>query len=463
MNSLSDIPSVYLIGIGGIGMSALARYFAQRGMSVAGYDRTASALTDSLVSEGIGLTLDERVEAIPQPFLRKEGTLVIYTPAIPKEHPQLQFFRSSGFELMKRAEVLGLVSEDYRTVAVGGTHGKTTTSSLLTHLLRSSHLSCNAILGGISADYQTNFLSSGRSQLLVTEADEYDRSFLQLHPHIAIVTSVDADHLEIYGSAGQMEEGFRAFAERVPDSGIFIHRAGLPFDDLETEARKLTYAVEDEADYRAINVRVENGRFTFDLLMPDGIYWKDLVLGIYGRHNVENAVAAIAAATLLGAREEEIRAALASCKGVQRRFEIHLNTPSAAYVDDYAHHPSELDACISAARELFPNRRLTGIFQPHLFTRTRDHLDGFAQSLSKVDELILLDIYPARELPIDGVTSSALLEQIPMVEKRLLQKNEVVPFLENNRPDVLLTIGAGDIDRLVGGIAEMMMDAQKRQ
>lgn len=463
MNSLSDISSVYLIGIGGIGMSALARYFAQRGMSVAGYDRTASALTDSLVSEGIGLTLDERVEAIPQPFLRKEGTLVIYTPAIPKEHPQLQFFRSSGFELMKRAEVLGLVSEDYRTVAVGGTHGKTTTSSLLTHLLRSSHLSCNAILGGISADYQTNFLSSGRSQLLVTEADEYDRSFLQLHPHIAIVTSVDADHLEIYGSAGQMEEGFRAFAERVPDSGIFIHRAGLPFDDLETEARKLTYAVEDEADYRAINVRVENGRFTFDLLMPDGIYWKDLVLGIYGRHNVENAVAAIAAATLLGAREEEIRAALASCKGVQRRFEIHLNTPSAAYVDDYAHHPSELDACISAARELFPNRRLTGIFQPHLFTRTRDHLDGFAQSLSKVDELILLDIYPARELPIDGVTSSALLEQIPMVEKRLLQKNEVVPFLENNRPDVLLTIGAGDIDRLVGGIAEMMMDAQKRQ
>jgi UDP-N-acetylmuramate--alanine ligase len=456
MNSLSDISSVYLIGIGGIGMSALARYFAQRGMSVAGYDRTASALTDSLVSEGIGLTLDERVEAIPQPFLRTEGTLVIYTPAIPKEHPQLQFFRSNGFELMKRAEVLGLVSEDYRTVAVGGTHGKTTTSSLLTHLLQSSHLSCNAILGGISADYQTNFLSSGRSQLLVTEADEYDRSFLQLHPHIAIVTSVDADHLEIYGTAGQMVEGFREFAERVPDSGIFIHRAGLPFDDLETESRKLSYAVEDEADYRAINVRVVNGHFVFDLLMPEGIRWNGLILGIYGRHNVENAVAAIAAATLLGTREEEIRAALASCKGVQRRFEIHLNTLTAAYVDDYAHHPSELDACISAARELFPNRKLTGIFQPHLFTRTRDHLDGFAQSLSKLDELILLDIYPARELPIEGVTSAALLERVPMKEKRLLEKGEVVFYLENNRPDVLLTMGAGDIDRLVAPINQLL-------
>lgn len=455
MNSLSDISSVYLIGIGGIGMSALARYFAQRGMNVSGYDRTASALTDSLVSEGIGLTLDERVEAIPQPFQRKEGTLVIYTPAIPKEHPQLQFFRSNGYELMKRAEVLGLVSEDYRTVAVGGTHGKTTTSSLLTHLLRSSHLSCNAILGGISADYQTNFLSSGRSQLLVTEADEYDRSFLQLHPHIAIVTSVDADHLEIYGTSDQMVEGFRDFAERVPDRGIFIHRAGLPFDGLETEARRLTYAVEDEADYRAINVRVENGRFTFDLLMPDGVRWNGLVLGIYGRHNVENAVAAIAAATLLGAREDEIRAALASCKGVQRRFEIHLNTPTAAYVDDYAHHPSELDACISAACELFPNRKLTGIFQPHLFTRTRDHLNGFAQSLSKLDELILLDIYPARELPIEGVTSTALLEKVPMTEKRLLQKNEIIPFLEKNRPDVLLTMGAGDIDRLVAPINQL--------
>jgi UDP-N-acetylmuramate--alanine ligase len=456
VNSLSDISSVYLIGIGGIGMSALARYFAQRGMSVAGYDRTASALTDSLVSEGIGLTLDERVEAIPQPFLRTEGTLVIYTPAIPKEHPQLQFFRSNGFELMKRAEVLGLVSEDYRTVAVGGTHGKTTTSSLLTHLLRSSHLSCNAILGGISADYQTNFLSSGRSQLLVTEADEYDRSFLQLHPHIAIVTSVDADHLEIYGTAGQMVEGFREFAERVPDSGIFIHRAGLPFDDLETESRKLSYAVEDEADYRAINVRVENGHFVFDLLMPEGIRWNGLILGIYGRHNVENAVAAIAAATLLGAREEEIRAALASCKGVQRRFEIHLNTDTVAYVDDYAHHPSELDACISAARELFPNRKLTGIFQPHLFSRTRDHLDGFAQSLSKLDELILLEIYPARELPIEGVTSAALLERVPMKEKRLLEKGEVVFYLENNRPDVLLTMGAGDIGRLVAPINQLL-------
>lgn len=457
MNPLSDISSVYLIGIGGIGMSALARYFAKRDAAVAGYDRTPSALTESLVIEGMEVTFDSTVEAIPPRFQRKEGTLVIYTPAIPAGHPQLNYFKDNGFEVMKRAEVLGLVSEMRRTLAVGGTHGKTTTSSLLTHLLRSSHIGCSAILGGISADYATNFLSSGRSPYLVTEADEYDRSFLHLHPHIAIVTSVDADHLEIYGTAAQMVDGYRAFAERLPDSGTLIHRAGLPFEGLETGARRFTYAVEAMADYRAINVRVENGRFTFDLLMPDGMRWDGLALGIYGRHNVENAVAAIAAATLAGAREEEVRAALASCKGVQRRFEIHVNTPTAAYVDDYAHHPSELDACISAARELFPQRKLTGIFQPHLFSRTRDHLDGFAQSLSNLDGLILLDIYPARELPIEGVTSAALLERVPMVEKRILQKNEILPFLEKNRPDVLLTLGAGDIDRLVAEIKNLMM------
>lgn len=456
MNPLSDISSVYLIGIGGIGMSALARYFTKRDAAVAGYDRTPSPLTDSLVAEGMEVTFDSAVEAIPPKFLRREGTLVIYTPAIPAGHPQLNYFRDNGFEVMKRAEVLGLISEMRRTIAVGGTHGKTTTSSLLTHLLRTSHIGCSAILGGISADYGTNFLSSGRSPFLVTEADEYDRSFLHLHPHIAIITSVDADHLEIYGTAAHMVEGFRAFAERLPNRGILIHRAGLPFEGLETGAQRFTYAVEDAADYRALNVRVENGRFTFDLLMPDGLRWDGLVLGIYGRHNVENAVAAIAAATLSGAKEDEIRAALASCKGVQRRFEVHVNTPAAAYVDDYAHHPSELDACISAARELFPQRRLTGIFQPHLFSRTRDHLDGFAQSLSKLDELILLDIYPARELPIEGVTSAALLERVPMQAKRLLRKEEVIPFLEKNRPDVLLTLGAGDIDRLVGGIRGLM-------
>ncbi len=457
MNPLSDISTVYLIGIGGIGMSALARCFAHRGATAAGYDRTPSPLTDRLQTEGIAVNFDASVEAVPQDFLQKDGTLVVYTPAIPAGHSQLEYFRNNGFEVMKRAEVLGLLSEDYRTVAVGGTHGKTTTSSILTHLLRTSSLSCNAILGGISADYQTNFLSAESSQLMVTEADEYDRSFLKLHPHIAIITSVDADHLEIYGSPAQMVDGFRAFAERVPDSGFLIHRAGLPMDGLGSDARKFTYAVGGVADFRAGNVRVVDARFTFDLTFPEGGKWTDLVLGIPGRHNVENAVAAIAAATILGVKEGEIRAALASCKGVQRRFEVHVNTPTAAYVDDYAHHPAELDACISAARELFPNRRLTGIFQPHLFTRTRDHLDGFAQSLSKLDELILLDIYPARELPIEGITSSALLEQIAMVGKRLLQKNEVVPFLESNRPDVLLTMGAGDIDRFVGDIRDLMM------
>jgi len=456
MNPLSDITSVYLIGIGGIGMSALARCFAHRGAAVAGYDRTPSPLTDRLQAEGIAVNFDAAVEAIPQKFLRKDGTLVVYTPAIPAGHAQLEYFRANGFEVAKRAEVLGLLSEDYRTVAVGGTHGKTTTSSILTHLLRTSSLSCNAILGGISADYETNYLSSGRSHLMVTEADEYDRSFLQLHPHIAIITSVDADHLEIYGSAAQMVDGFRAFAERVPDSGFLIHRAGLPMDGLDSEAKRFTYAVGDTADFHADNVHVVDGRFTFDLTFPEGEKWTGLVLGIPGRHNVENAVAAIAAATMLGVTESEIRSALASCKGVQRRFEVHVNTPTAAYVDDYAHHPAELDACISAARELFPNRRLTGIFQPHLFTRTRDHLDGFAQSLSKLDELILLDIYPARELPIEGVNSTVLLDRVPMNRKTLLRKEEVISYLETQRPDVLLTMGAGDIDRLVERVKELM-------
>lgn len=457
MNPLSDITSVYLIGIGGIGMSALARCFAHRGAAVAGYDRTPSPLTERLQAEGIAVNFDAAVEAIPQEFLKKDGTLVVYTPAIPAGHAQLEHFRANGFEVMKRAEVLGLLSEDYRTVAVGGTHGKTTTSSILTHLLRTSSLSCNAILGGISADYQTNFLSAESSQLMVTEADEYDRSFLKLHPHIAIITSVDADHLEIYGSAAQMVDGFRAFAERVPNSGFLIYRADLPMDGLASDAKKFTYAVGDAADFRADNVRVVDGRFTFDLSFPEGEKWTDLVLGIPGRHNVENAVAAIAAATVLGVTEGEIRAALASCKGVQRRFEVHVNTPTSAYVDDYAHHPAELDACISAARELFPNRRLTGIFQPHLFTRTRDHLDGFAQSLSKLDGLILLDIYPARELPIEGVNSTVLLERVPMKDKSLLRKEEVISHLETHRPDVLLTMGAGDIDRLVVGIKDLMM------
>lgn len=456
MSPLADISSVYLIGIGGIGMSALARCFAHRGVAVAGYDRTPSPLTDRLQAEGISVNFDAAVEAVPQEFLQKDGTLVVYTPAIPAGHAQLEYFRNNGFEVMKRAEVLGLLSEDYRTVAVGGTHGKTTTSSILTHLLRTSSLSCNAILGGISADYQTNFLSAESSQLMVTEADEYDRSFLKLHPHIAIITSVDADHLEIYGSAAQMVDGFRAFAERVPNSGFLIHRLGLPMEGLDSDAQKFTYAVGGAADFRAENVRVVDARFTFDLTFPGGEKWTDLVLGIPGRHNVENAVAAIAAASIFGVKEGEIRAALASCKGVQRRFEVHVNTPTAAYVDDYAHHPAELDACISAARELFPDRRLTGIFQPHLFTRTRDHLDGFAQSLSKLDELILLDIYPARELPIEGVNSTVLLERVPMKNKSLLRKEEVISHLGTHRPDVLLTMGAGDVDRLVSPIKDLI-------
>ena len=456
MSVLANIKSVYLIGIGGIGMSALARFFAQRGLVVAGYDRTPSALTESLQGEGIAVSFKDGMQEVPSAFTKKEETLVIYTPAIPAAHQQLNHFRDNGFLLKKRAEVLGMLSEGHRTLAVAGTHGKTTTSSILAHLLRSSSLDCNAFLGGISADYGTNFLSSTTSDLLVAEADEYDRSFLRLSPSLAIITSVDADHLDIYGTADEMVLSFKAFAAKVEQDGYLIHRVGLPFTDADTRAKRLTYAIDDAADFRAVNVRVEQGKFTFDLHLPQGVVWKNLALGIPGRHNVENAVAAIAIAHSVGATEAEIRPALSAFKGVQRRFEVHVNTPTAVYVDDYAHHPAELDACISAARELFPKRRLTGIFQPHLFSRTRDHLEGFAKSLSQLDEVLLMEIYPARELPIEGVTSSALLRLITAEKKTLVQKEEVIPYLQRHRPDVLLTLGAGDIDRLVGPIAELL-------
>lgn len=446
MKPLSDISRVYLIGIGGIGMSALAKFFRHHGMQVGGYDRTETEMTHTLAQSGMSITYSNAVEAIPKDFLLESGTLIIYTPAVPNAHPQKMFFEEQGFEVMKRAAVLGELSHSYRTLAVAGTHGKTTTSSMLAHILHHSTLGCNAFLGGISTDHDTNLLLSEKSDLLVVEADEYDRSFLHLAPSLSIITSVDADHLDIYGTHDDMLHSFGEFVQRTDRNGTVIHHEALPIAIEHPNA--VSYALNTEADYSATDLRVENGRYHFDIMTPEG-KWSDMELGMPGRHNVENAVAAMAAANILGVRTESIREAMKSYRGVKRRFEIHVNRSDKAYVDDYAHHPTELNACIASARELFPGRAITGIFQPHLYTRTRDHLEAFGKSLSALDALILLDVYPAREEPIAGVTSEALLEKVALPRKQLSDMQTALETACGPQTDVLLTMGAGDIDRMV--------------
>lgn len=454
MKALNDIQAVYLIGIGGIGMSALARYFAKQGKAVAGYDRVSTELTKELEASGIAVHYSDDVNAIPSSFKDAANALVIYTPAVPKNHSELNFFRANGFEVLKRSEVLGVLSNTYRTVAVAGTHGKTTTSSIIAHLLKSSSKDCNAFLGGISTNYNTNLLTSTSSDLMVVEADEFDRSFLTLSPEIAIVTSVDADHLDIYGTADDMLDSFKQFTERVTENGTLIYRLGLPF--AETSKRNFTYSVSEKSDYYTSALSIENGQYKFDLHSPSGKL-KDLKFGMPGLHNVENAVAAFAAVDQLGLSESEIRTGLATYKGVKRRFEVHINTDKLVYIDDYAHHPTEISACIGSVRELFPGRKVKGIFQPHLFSRTKDHMNEFASSLSQLDEVTLLEIYPAREEAIPGITSSALLERISNPTKELVSKQAVVDGLSASELDVLLTMGAGDIDQLVSPIKQKLM------
>ena len=449
MKGLTHIQAVYLIGIGGIGMSAIARFYAQRGVTVSGYDRTSTELTRQLESEGIPVRYQDEAETIPDIFKNTENTLVIYTPAVPGTHSELNYFRSNGFVLLKRSQVLGELSKTYHTVAVAGTHGKTTTSSIVAHLLRSSSKDCNAFLGGISSNYNTNLLTSTTSNLMVVEADEFDRSFLTLSPNIAIVTSVDADHLDIYGSADEMLKSFHEFTQLIANDGTLIHRLGLPFSD--ANKKRFTYSLNEPCDYYASNLSIGSGRYRFDVHTPTGTV-KDLTFGMPGLHNVENAIAAFAAVDQLGLSEQEVRNGLASYKGVKRRFEVLINTDEVVYIDDYAHHPTELNACINSVRELFPGRTVKGIFQPHLFSRTKDHMTEFARSLSSLDEVVLLDIYPAREEPIPGITSSALLEQISAPQKRLLGKSEVVESLSRSNTEVLITMGAGDIDQLVSPI-----------
>jgi len=455
---LSDFKRAYFVGVGGIGMSALARYFYSLGWEVAGYDKTPSALTSALEKEGIIIHFEDLGESIPEQFKEKETTLVIYTPAIPKMHKELVYFQSNDFKLFKRSQVLGLLTHNSKGLGVAGTHGKTTTSTLLAHILNESSVKCDAFLGGISSNFNSNLITSSEAEYTVIEADEFDRSFLQLSPFASIITSTDADHLDIYGDASVLLDGFQQYANLTNESGFLFIRKGLI---LTSSAPVYTYGVNEEsADYSAYNLRFNEGLFLFDVQFPGGT-WKDVEFGLPGIHNAENALACIGMTQKLGLTEEEIRFGLKTFKGVKRRFEYQVKSTNLVYIDDYAHHPTEIKALISSVRMLYPNKKITGVFQPHLFSRTRDFFDGFVEELSKLDEVILLSIYPAREEPIEGVTSDRLLEEITTY-KLLLTPTETLEHLKSVKEGVILTIGAGDIDRIVSPLKDIVTINSKK-
>ena len=438
---MATYKNYYFLGIGGIGMSAIARYFNHAGYRVSGYDRTPSALTAELEAEGIAVHYEDRPELIPP----VEDTFVIYTPAIPEDLGEMRAVREKGYALCKRSRALGEIARGQKCLAVSGTHGKTTTSTLLSHILTQGG-GCTAFLGGISKNYGTNLLLS-RNPVLVAEADEFDRSFLQLNPAIAVVTATDADHLDIYSDRSHLLEAFGQFAAQVSEAVIVKAGVELPLE--KVTARVYRYAYDTSCDFYASDiVALEGGKFDFTLNSPMGRFphWS---VGIPGWVNVENAVAASAVALLHGVEPETIRRAVASFSGVKRRFDIHINTPKIAYVDDYAHHPNEIKAAISSIRNIFPGRALCGIFQPHLYTRTRDFADEFAEALSGLDSLVMLPIYPARELPIPGVCSEMILDKVTLKDKQLVPKERLMETLAQRKPDCLITFGAGDIDRFI--------------
>ncbi len=443
--------NIYFIGIGGIGMSALARYYKAKGFAVGGYDRTESELTRELEREGIDIHYEDNVDYVPKDV---ENTLVVYTPAIPGDMSELRYVSEHGYRVVKRSKMLGEIAQGQRCLAVAGTHGKTTTSTLLAHIFTESGCGCSAFLGGISKNYGTNLLISD-NPVIVAEADEFDRSFLQLFPKIAVITAMDADHLDIYGNIDKVREAFRAFASQV--SGTLILKKGLPVSAEDTGAKILSYAYDDRtADFHAENISTDEcGYFTYDIVHPEGCI-RSVRCGVPGWVNVENSIAAAAVALSYGIGAPEIRKAIATFSGVKRRFDIHLNIPGCAYIDDYAHHPNELSAAISSIRNIFPGRKLTAVFQPHLYTRTRDFADEFAKALSCVDKLILLDIYPAREEPIPGVDSGIIFDKVTAPEKILISKDELMSCLGKEDIDILVTFGAGNIDRFTEEITALL-------
>lgn len=449
---MNNIRYVYFLGIGGIGMSALARWFLVNGYEVAGYDKTSTTLTDALQQEGMSIHFEEDVEQIPAHFREnREETLVIYTPAVPKTHREYIYLTEHEFTLQKRSQVLGLLAGRMTTVAIAGTHGKTTTSSMVAHILKDSGMNCAAFLGGITQNYGTNFLLNEPTDDLskvvcVVEADEFDRSFLTLFPQVAIVTSTDADHLDIYGDHNAVLDSFSSFVGQIKTGGTLFMKRGLALAD-RTPATVYDYSLE-EGTYHSQNLRIENACFVFDIVYPEGII-ENIALQMPGFHNVENAVAAAAAALQVGVKPEAIRLALGNYKGVKRRFEYILKSKNVIFIDDYAHHPAEVFAFLSSLKALYPERKVTAIFQPHLFSRTRDFADEFAKSLSLADRVILLDIYPARELPIEGVTADLIFKSIQSETKIQCTKAELPEILRNDPPELVATIGAGDIDQMI--------------
>ncbi len=452
----NKIDNVYFIGIGGIGMSAIARYFNFLGKKVSGYDRTQTELTDALLNEGIDIHFNDDVSLIGDEFKDKDRTLIIFTPAIPAHNLELNYFIDNGYEIFKRAEVLGLITINKKGIGIAGTHGKTTVTTLTSHLLKQSHVDCSAFLGGISKNYESNLLVSDKSEYVVVEADEFDRSFLNLYPNIAVITSMDADHLDIYGKKEHLINSFNEFANQINKGGKLIIKKGLDYpvvDGVET----LTYSINEKADFYTENLKIVDGCYEFDVVTPDNTL-KGIRLGMPGRVNVENSIAAIAVAHSVGVTEEEIKASLKDFHGINRRFDVQIKTDKVIFIDDYAHHPEELNASIGSVKELYPNKKVTGIFQPHLFTRTRDFVDGFAEALSKLDKLILLDIYPARELPIEGVSSKIILDKVTLSDKMICSKEELLDVIKKEKIEVLITLGAGDIDKLVKPIKSLLKE-----
>jgi UDP-N-acetylmuramate--alanine ligase len=453
---VNTLKAVYFIGAGGIGMSALVRYFLSIGKKVGGYDRTPSELTEKLIAEGASIHYEESVEDIPADFLDVATTLIVYTPAIPATHAELTYFQNNGFIIQKRSQVLGMLTQSGKGLCVAGTHGKTTTSTMTAHLLHQSNVGCNAFLGGISKNYGTNLLLSEKSQYVVIEADEFDRSFHWLTPFATVITATDADHLDIYGTKEAYLESFNHYTSLIRQGGALIVRKGIELEPRLQEGVTLyTYSRED-GDFHAENIRIGNGEIIFDYISPFGNI-KNIQLGVPVAINIENGIAAMALAQISGASNDEIKAAMASFKGVDRRFDFKIKNDKVVLLSDYAHHPEEIKQSILSMRALYKDKKITGIFQPHLYTRTRDFYQEFADSLSLLDEVILTEIYPARELPIEGISSRLIYDHLhPGVEKELCKKEDLLDLLKQKKIEVLMTLGAGDIENYVQPICEIL-------
>jgi len=457
MNIEQKYENYYFIGIGGIGMSALSRYFNEKGQNIAGYDLTKTDLTEQLEREGINVHYNDDVNMIPKEFTDENAivkTLVVFTPAIPDYHTELNYFKKIGYKVVKRAQLLGDIAENHFSIAVAGTHGKTTITSMIAHIMKSSNISSTAFLGGLSSNYQTNLIQTGDGDMIIAEADEFDRSFLYLKPNIAVITATDPDHLDVYGDPDSLTNTYAQFVNGIQQNGTLFVKKGLA-KHLNAKVPVFEYSIDNKAHYYAENISINNGKYYYDLQTPDGVI-EEIELGIPGRHNLENSVAAAAVADHYKVNHIIIKEALKSYKGVKRRFEMIYKSDELIYIDDYAHHPKELIACISSIREMYCHKKITGIFQPHLFSRTRDFAHEFAESLALLDELILLDIYPAREKPIQDVDSQMICNYVNLKSKRVCTKDELLESLDPEKIEVLLTLGAGDIDLLVKPICRLL-------